>query len=130
MEVATACGVKFGVDPETLQCSFVVVAVASLAFAQQAAKLFTEMQSNQKASSDAFTATAVQITPMLDRGLFQSVEWSKLLPGRITPNIVEADGRALRVLTQMPGILYNKQKLPEVAKITAMEDLLKNGLIP
>jgi ABC-type Fe3+ transport system substrate-binding protein len=95
------------------------------AFAQQAAKLFTEMQSGQKASSDAFTATAVQITPMLDRGLFVPIEWAKLMPGRITPSIVEADGRALRVLTQVPGILYNKQRLPEVIKIAAMDDLLK-----
>ena len=95
------------------------------AFAQQAAKIFTEMQSGQKASSDVYTATAVQITPMLSRGLFEKFEWQKLLPGRITAEIVEADGRALRVLTQTPGILYNKKLLPQVADIKSMTDLLK-----
>lgn len=98
------------------------------AFAQQLAKLFTEMQSGQKASTDAYSATAVQITPMLDRGLFLSEPWTNLLPGRITPEIVEADGRALRVLTQMPGILYNKTKFPEVTQIKQMTDLLKPEL--
>ena len=99
--------------------------VPNPAFAQQLAKLFTEMQSGQKASSDAFSATAVQVTPMLDRGVFVSVPWTQLLPGRITPDIVEADGRALRTLTQMPGILYNKAKFPEVKDVKQMADLLK-----
>lgn len=99
--------------------------VPNPAFAQQLAKLFTEMQSGQKASSDAFSTTAVQATPMLDRGVFLSVPWTQLLPGRITPDIVEADGRALRTLTQMPGILYNKVKFPEFKNVKLMADLLK-----
>jgi ABC-type Fe3+ transport system substrate-binding protein len=102
--------------------------VPNPAFAQQLAKLFTEMQSGQKASSDAYSATAVQITPMLDRGVFLSAPWAQLLPGRITADIVEADGRALRTLTQMPGILYNKAKFPEVTQVKAMADLLKPEL--
>jgi ABC-type Fe3+ transport system substrate-binding protein len=99
--------------------------VPNPAFAQQLAKLFTEMQSGQKASTDAYSATAVQITPMLDRGVFTSIPWTKLLPGRITPEIVEADGRALRTLTQLPGILYNKAKFPEFGQVKEMADLLK-----
>ncbi len=99
--------------------------VPNPAFAQQLGRLFTEMQSGQKASSDVYSATAVQITPMLDRGIFVSVPWTQLLPGRITPEIVEADGRALRTLTQMPGILYNKSRFPEAAQVNVMADLLK-----
>ena len=99
--------------------------VPNPAFAQQLGKLFTEMQSGQKASSDAYTATAVQITPMLDRNIFVSTPWSQLLPGRITSNIVEADGRALRVLTQMPGILYNKTRFADAPQVKEMTDLLK-----
>jgi lipopolysaccharide export system protein LptA len=53
------------------------------------------------------------------------VPWTQLLPGRITPDIVEADGRALRTLTQMPGILYNKVKFPEFKNVKLMADLLK-----
>ena len=95
------------------------------AFAQQLAKLFTEMQSGQKASSDAFSTTAVQAVSMLDRGIFVQVPWTQLMPGRITPEIVEADSRALRTLTQMPGILYNRAKFPEATQIKQMTDLLK-----
>lgn len=95
------------------------------AMAAQVAKIFTEFQANQKASSDAFAGTAVQVAPMLEKGLFRTVPWARLLPGRITTEIVEGDSRALRVLTQMPGILYNKQKLPQVTDIKSMNDLLK-----
>jgi ABC-type Fe3+ transport system substrate-binding protein len=102
--------------------------VPNPAFAQQLGKLFTEMQSGQKASSDAYTATAVQITPMLDRGIFVPVPWTQLLPGRITANIVEADSRALRVLTQLPGILYNKARFPEAVQVKEMNDLLQPGV--
>jgi hypothetical protein len=43
---------------------------------------------------------------------------------RPTAEIVEADGRALRVLTQIPGIL-TKKLLPQVPDIKSMTDLLK-----
>jgi ABC-type Fe3+ transport system substrate-binding protein len=95
------------------------------AMAAQVAKIFTEFQAGQKASSDAYTGTAVQVSPMLERGLFRTVPWERLLPGRITREVVEGDGRALRVLTQIPGILYNKQRLPQIAQVQSMNDLLK-----
>jgi ABC-type Fe3+ transport system substrate-binding protein len=95
------------------------------AMAAQVAKIFTEFQAGQRASSDAYTGTAVQIAPMLEKGLFRTVQWERLLPGRLTREVIEGDGRAIRVLTQMPGILYNKQKAPQIAQIKTMEDLLK-----
>jgi ABC-type Fe3+ transport system substrate-binding protein len=88
-------------------------------------RLYTELQAGQPALTDAYNGTAVEITPYLSRGLFRKVLWTELYPGRITPEIDEADGRALRIVTKLPGILYNKRVAPEFAKATMMADLLK-----
>jgi ABC-type Fe3+ transport system substrate-binding protein len=117
--VATS-GIKemFGVD---LQINF----HPGPSFAQMASKIFTEMQAGQKASTDVYNATAVELDPYLDRGLFRSVPWTKLYPERITPVISEADGRALRVVTATPGIIYNKKVGADFASVSMMGDLLK-----
>jgi ABC-type Fe3+ transport system substrate-binding protein len=94
-------------------------------FAPMASKLYTEMQAGQKASTDVYNGTAVQIYPYIDRGLFRKVDWVKLYPGRITPEIAEEDGRALRVITALQGVLYNKRVAPEFGKVVTMADLLK-----
>jgi ABC-type Fe3+ transport system substrate-binding protein len=94
-------------------------------FAQVASKIFTEMQAGQKASTDVFNSTAVELDPYLDRGLFRKVPWTELYPGRITDQISEADGRALRVVTALPGILYNKTAGADFANVHEMADLLK-----
>lgn len=91
----------------------------------QAGKLYAEFQAHVKASSDAYIAAGVPIEELLDTGLFRQVAWPALMPGRITPQIAEADGRALRILTRFPGILYNKQLDPQMANVESMYDLLK-----
>ncbi|HEY3917267.1 MAG TPA: extracellular solute-binding protein [Stellaceae bacterium] len=115
-----AAGIKemFGVD---LQVNF----HPGPSFAPMASKIFTEMQAGQKASSDVYNATAVELDPYLERGLFRKVPWTALYPGRITPVIAEADGRALRVVTATPGILYNKRSGADFASVETMSDLLK-----
>lgn len=90
----------------------------------QAGKLYAEFQAHVKASTDAFLAAAVPIEALLDTGLFRPVAWPALMPGRITPQIAEADGRALRILTRIPGILYNRQADPQMAGVQSMDDLL------
>lgn len=94
-------------------------------FAPMATKLYTEMQAGQSASTDVYNGTAVQIYPFLARGLFRKIDWTKLYPGRITPREVEADGRALRIVTALPGVLYNKRVAPEFGKVVTTADLLK-----
>lgn len=115
---AAAIKQMFGVD---LQVSF----HPGPSFAPMASKIFTEMQAGQKASTDVYNATAVELDPYLARGLFRSVPWTRLYPGRITPEIAEADGRALRVVTATPGVLYNKTAGADFASVTTMADLLK-----
>lgn len=94
-------------------------------FAPMASRLYTEMQAGQNASTDVYNGTAVQIDPYLARGLWRKIPWTKLYPGRITPTISEADGRALRVVTALPGILYNKKVGADFGKVTKMAELLK-----
>src|ERR1051325_6921700 len=47
------------------------------AFAPLAAALYQEKQAGQPSSGDVYVGTAIQITPYLERGLFQSVDWAK-----------------------------------------------------
>lgn len=90
------------------------------------AKIYTEMQAGQKATSDVYMASAEQITPMLSNNVFKRVGWTHLLPKRITPDIVEGDDRALRIVTRLPGALYNKRDLPQIGAVQSMYDLLKH----
>ena len=115
-----AAGVKkeFGVDID-------VTYFPGPSFAPMAAKLLTEMQAGQPASTDLYNGTAVEVTPQLAKGLFRKLPWTELYPSRITPQIAEAEGRALRIVTKIPGILYNKKVAPQFAKADKVSDLLK-----
>ena len=95
------------------------------AFAPLAAALYQEKQGGQPASGDVFVATPIQITPYLDRGLFQPVDWAKLMPSRIKPEYVEGDGKAIRFMTFLPGINYNVKVATWVPEIKVLEDILK-----
>src|SRR5690348_1031483 len=113
-------GIKrmFGVD-------LAVEWVPGPAFAPLAAALYQEKQGGQPASGDVFVATPIQITPYLDRGLFREVDWVKLMPSRIKPDLVEAEGRAVRFMTFLPGINYNVKVATWVPEINVLEDVLK-----
>jgi ABC-type Fe3+ transport system substrate-binding protein len=115
-----AAGVKkeFGVDID-------VTYFPGPSFAPMAAKLLTEMQAGQPASTDLYNGTAVEVTPQLSKGLFRKVPWLELYPSRITPQIAEADSRALRIVTKLPGILYNKKVAPQFGEAHSIGDLLK-----
>ena len=88
-------------------------------------KVATEFRANQQASTDAWTGAAAQIVPLLRLDMFHKVEWHKLYPGRIKPEFVEGGGTALRIATGTSGVLYNREKGAEFAKIERMEDMLK-----
>jgi ABC-type Fe3+ transport system substrate-binding protein len=113
-------GIKkmFGVDLD-------VQWVPGPAFAPLAAALYQEKQAGQPSSGDVYVGTPVQITPYLDRGLFEKVDWVKLMPSRIRSELVEGDGRALRFMTFLPGINYNVKVATWVPQISKLEDVLK-----
>lgn len=77
------------------------------ALARIASQLLVEFQSNQPAFSDLYMGTAAQLVPLLDRKMFVPVPWTELAPGRITPEMIDADGTALKVVTGLTGALYN-----------------------
>jgi Bacterial extracellular solute-binding protein len=95
------------------------------AYGPMAAQLYQEMQAGQPASSDIYIATAVQISPYFDKGLFRTIDWVGLMPSRIAPAMVEADGRAIRIASNLPGIVYNMHVAPWVAEVKTTADLLK-----
>jgi len=117
---AGKAGIKedFGVDLD-------VTYYPGPSFAPMAAKLLTEMQAGQPSSTDVYNGTAVEVTPQLAHNLFRQIPWTELYPGRITPEIAEANGHALRIVTKVPGILYNKNAEPQFAEAKSMADLLK-----
>ena len=94
-------------------------------YGPMASILAQERQAGQKASTDIYAATAVQISPYLASGLFQPVAWRDLMPARIQPDTVEADGRVLRYRTVVPSIIYNLQAAPWVPEIAKFDDLLQ-----
>lgn len=95
------------------------------AYGPFAAMLYQEMQAGEPASSDIYIATAVQLTPYLDKGLFRSIDWVSLMPSRIAPVMVEGDGRAIRIASNLPGIVYNVRAAPWVREVKTTADLLK-----
>jgi ABC-type Fe3+ transport system substrate-binding protein len=94
-------------------------------FAPLAAALYQEKQAGQPASGEVYVATAVQIVPYLNRGLFKQVDWAGLYPDRIKPEMVEGDKRALRYMTGLPGINYNVKVASWVPEIKVISDVLK-----
>jgi hypothetical protein len=95
------------------------------AYGPMAAQLYQEMQAGQPASSDIYIATAVQLSPYLDKNLFKTIDWVGLMPSRIKPEMVEADGRAIRIASNLPGIVYSVKAAPWVPEVKTTADLLK-----
>jgi ABC-type Fe3+ transport system substrate-binding protein len=95
------------------------------AYAALGAKILTEYQAKQPASSDVYIATAIQLVPLLKRGLFIKVDWRGLFPERISSAMVEADGHVVRHYTSLPGVIYNKSMTAMVTKTTKLDDFLK-----
>jgi len=94
-------------------------------YAAMGAKIMTENQARQPASSDAYIATAVQFAPLVKAGLFREVDWAKLYPERIKASMVEGNKTMLRIYTSLPGIVYNKSAEAAVQKTKSLDDYLK-----
>jgi ABC-type Fe3+ transport system substrate-binding protein len=94
------------------------------AYGPMAAILNQEKQAGRKASNDVFAATAVQLATYVDQGLFRTIDWAKLMPARVTPDLSEADGRMLRYRTVLPAILYNTAEAKWAAGIKSFDEVL------
>src|SRR5262249_28073154 len=89
-----------------------------------AAQLFQEMQAGTPASTDVLALTPAQVVPYLEKGFFRTVDWAGALPS-LPAELVEAQGKALRVNLALPNILYNPKAAPWVLQIETSADLLK-----
>jgi iron(III) transport system substrate-binding protein len=86
-------------------------------------QLATEFSAGQKASADIALGAARQIAPVLKLDFVEQVDWRQYLPGRITSDMIERDGRIIRVVTGLTGVTYNSELAP--MKPTTLEDFLK-----
>src|SRR5258708_35414050 len=59
----------------------------------------TEFAAAQKAHVDIVLGAAPQIAPVARVNFFEPADWRQYLPGRITPNMFELDGRIIRIVT-------------------------------
>jgi len=83
----------------------------------------TEFAAGQKAHVDIVLGAAPQIAPVMKVNFFDPVDWRQYLPGRITPNMIELDGKIIRVTTGLSGVTYNAQLAP--MKPAVLDDFLK-----
>src|SRR5579884_4461255 len=80
--------------------------------------------SGSPSPTDAVIGSDQHAADLAAKNVSMPVDWVSLLPGRIDPSSVEAEGRAIRIFTTMPGgIVYNTQLAPE--KPTKLIDMLK-----
>ncbi len=61
--------------------------------------------------------------PVVKVNFFEQVDWKKYLPGRITDEMIELDGKIIRIVTGLSGATYNSALAP--MKPTTLEDFLK-----
>jgi iron(III) transport system substrate-binding protein len=85
--------------------------------------LATEYSAGQKASVDIALGAAPQLVPVLKANSFESVDWKKYLPNRISDEMVEGNGQLLRIVTGLSGATYNSALAPMMP--TTLEDFLK-----
>jgi ABC-type Fe3+ transport system substrate-binding protein len=79
-------------------------------------QLATESKANAPASTDVYIGV-VNVLPALDKGkVLAPVAWQKLLPGRITDELVELDGTAVRLASGIYGVTYNTKLIPQAPK--------------
>ena len=88
-------------------------------------KIATEAAAGQPASTDVYIGPSFAAAVLVNRKLLVPTKWTEYLPGRITPDIVEIDGMAIRIATGLPGVTYNKTLLPGGKIPTNLSDFLK-----
>lgn len=88
------------------------------------AKISAEAAAGQPASSDIYLGAAWTTQPLVQRKLLVAYPWTKLLPGRIAPEMAEGGGTAVRVATGLSGVTYNTKLMPTKQKPTRLSDFL------
>jgi iron(III) transport system substrate-binding protein len=74
--------------------------------------VLAELKAGRPASTDVYIGATTFAAHFAAEGLFQPVDWPALLPGRITSDIIEANGAVIRFVSFVAGITYNTNLLP------------------
>lgn len=85
-------------------------------------QLASELAAGEPAFTDIWFATAAQIAPLKDQDLLIAPPWSELAPDRMTDEVVDNDGKSVRIATGLSGADYNTQLAPFVP--TKLTDFL------
>ena len=91
--------------------------------ARIANQLATEFTANQRAHVDLLLGASPQLTPLVKIDFFERVDWKQYLPNRITDQMIELDGRIIRIVTGLSGATYNSRLAP--MKPTTLADFLR-----
>lgn len=102
-EMRTAFGTRFSVKFTPGSGSMSVVG----------SKVLAELRAGQPASTDVYIGATTFAAHFAQEGLFQPVDWPALIPGRITPDMAEANGAVIRFVSFVAGITYNTNLLPQ-----------------
>src|SRR5215471_898667 len=81
--------------------------------AEVGSTVLAELKANRPASTDVYLGPTTFVARFADAGMFQPADWTALLPGRIAPEMVEADGGLVRFVSFVAGITYNTKLLPQ-----------------
>src|SRR6185312_11796492 len=79
----------------------------------------------QPAQTDAYIGFSRDLSDMVAKDLFRSVAWTGLMPARITPAVVDANGTMVKTVTGLLGVTYNTALAP--AKPEYLRDFLAPG---
>jgi ABC-type Fe3+ transport system substrate-binding protein len=91
--------------------------------ARIANQMATEFSAGQKAHVDILLGASPQITPIVKLNSLEEVEWRKYLPTRISADMIELNGKIIRIVTGLSGATYNSRLAP--MKPTTLADFLK-----
>ena len=93
--------------------------------AATSAKIRAEYAAGQPSTADVYLGSSPFILPLVQRKVLKPYPWTSLLPGRITPAMVEGDGTAVRMATGLGGVTYNTKHVPGGKQPTRITDFLK-----
>jgi ABC-type Fe3+ transport system substrate-binding protein len=83
-----------------------------------------EQNAGKPSSTDLHISSARDMADLVYvRKAFQAAPWQKYLPGRITDDVVEADGMAVKLVSSVPSVTYNTELVPYPPK--SLQDFLK-----
>lgn len=92
---------------------------------QMGSQIATEHAAGQPAATDVYIGADSYLGPLVKRKLFYEVDWPQLLPGRITPEMVEGGRTSLKVYSGLPGVPYNTRRTPSAEVPKTLKDFLK-----